>query len=49
MIFVFVDETGDPGKRKILSYGSTPYFGMTAISIIDKEYDNLRLLLSQIH
>jgi len=49
MIFVFVDETGDSGKRRILSYGSTPYFGMTAISIIDKEYDNLRLLLSQIH
>ena len=49
MIFVFVDETGDPARRKILSSGSTPYFGMVAISIIDKEYSALRLLLSQIH
>ena len=49
MIFVFVDETGDPGKRNILSLGSTPYFGMVAISIMEKDYKSLRLLLSQIH
>ena len=49
MIFVFVDDTGDPGKRKILSHGSTPYFGMVAISIMDKDYIALRHLLSQVH
>ena len=49
MIFVFVDETGDPGKRNILSLGSTPYFGMVAISIMGKDCKSLRLLLSQIH
>ena len=49
MIYVFIDETGDPGKRYILTRGSTPYFGMVAISIIDTDYHTLRLLLSQIH
>ena len=49
MIFVFVDETGDPGKRNILSCGSTPYFGMVAIGIMKKDYKALRFLLSQIH
>jgi len=49
MIYVFVDETGDPGKRDILPFGSTPYFGMAAISITAKDYKALRFLLSQIH
>jgi hypothetical protein len=49
MIFVFVDETGELGKRSIFSLGSTPYFGMVAISIVDRHYKALRLLLSQIH
>jgi len=49
MLFVFVDETGDPGKRTLLSLGSTPYYGMAAISVSDGDYDALRLLLSQIH
>jgi len=49
VIFVFVDETGDPGRRNMLSCGSTPYFGMAAISIIKKDYNALRFLLSQIH
>jgi len=47
MNFVFVDETGDTGGE--LSQGSTPYFGMVAISIMDNDYKALRLLLSQIH
>jgi hypothetical protein len=49
MLFVFVDETGEPGKRNIFSLGSTPYFGMVAISILGRDYKALRLLLSQIH
>ena len=49
MIFVFVDDTGDPGRRNILSIGSTPYFGLTAISVLDKEYETIRYLLSQVH
>lgn len=49
MNFVFVDETGDPGRRRLLSPGSTPYFGMVAVSVKDKAYKDLRLLLSQIH
>lgn len=49
MFFVFVDETGEPGEINLLSPGSTPYFGMAAISILDRDYKALRLLLSQIH
>lgn len=49
MHFVFVDETGDPGKKTLLPLGSTPYFGMVALSVADKDYVALRLLLSQIH
>jgi hypothetical protein len=49
MIFVFVDETGDPGRKRMFQLGSTPYFGMVAISVSDKDYNSLRLLLSQIH
>lgn len=49
MIFVFVDETGEPGKSNLFSLGSTPYFGLITISILGKNYKVLRLLLSQIH
>ena len=49
MIYVFVDETGEPGKGNIFSLGSTPYFGMAIVSILDSDYKALRLLLSQIH
>jgi len=49
MIFVFVDETGELGKRNILSPGSTSFFGIAAISVSDKDYEALRLLLAQIH
>lgn len=49
MLFVFVDETGEPGKRNIFSLGSTPYYGMVALSILDRDYKALRLLLSQMH
>ena len=49
MRYVFVDETGELGKRNMFSLGSTPYFGMAAISVLDKDYNALRLLLSQIH
>lgn len=49
MFFVFVDETGDPGRRMLMPLGSTPYYGMAAISVSDRDYDALRLLLSQIH
>ena len=49
MIFIFVDETGEPGKRNIFSPGSTSYFGLAAISIADRDYEALRLLLAQIH
>ncbi|MCX6011721.1 MAG: DUF3800 domain-containing protein [Chloroflexi bacterium] len=47
MDFVFVDETGDTGDESL--QGSTPYFGMAAISVTDNDYKTLRLLLSQIH
>jgi len=49
MIFIFVDETGEPGKRNIFSPGSTSYFGLASISIADRDYEALRLLLAQIH
>ena len=49
MQYVFVDETGDPGRKKGFTWKSTPYFGMATFSIGDKEYSSLRLLLSQIH
>lgn len=49
MIFIFVDETGELGKRNIFSLGSTSYFGIAAISIADRDYKVLRLLLAQIH
>ncbi len=49
MLFIFVDETGEPGKRNILSPGSTSYFGIAAISVSDRDYEALRLLLAQVH
>jgi len=45
--FVFVDETGDPGSD--ISKGASLYFGMALLSVKDKDYKALRLLLSQIH
>jgi hypothetical protein len=45
--FVFVDETGDPGSD--ISKGASLYFGMVLLSVEDKDYEALRLLLSQIH
>jgi len=45
--FVFVDETGDPGSN--ISKGASLYFGMILLSVQDKDYKALRLLLSQIH
>jgi len=47
MNFVFVDETGDPGSD--ISKGASLYFGMALLSVKDKDYKALRLLLSQIH
>ena len=47
MNFVFVDETGDPGGD--ISKGASPYFGMALLSVSDKDYKALRLLLSQVH
>lgn len=47
MIFVFVDETGDPGSE--LSKGATSSFGMALFSIKDSDYKSIRLLLSQVH
>ncbi|MBA7559174.1 hypothetical protein ES708_00788 [subsurface metagenome] len=44
-----MDETGEPEKRNIFSPGSTSYFGLAAISIADRDYEALRLLLAQIH
>jgi len=45
--FVFVDETGDPGSD--ISKGASLYFGMASLSVQDRNYEALRLLLSQIH
>lgn len=47
MKFVFVDETGDPGSD--ISKGASLYFGMALLSVEDKDYEAVRLLLSQIH
>lgn len=47
MNFVFVDEIGDPGNDT--NRGATPYFGMAAISVADKNYIAIRNLLSQIY
>lgn len=47
MNFVFVDETGDPGSE--LSKGTSSFFGMTLISVMDKDYEALQRLLSQVH
>jgi hypothetical protein len=47
MNFVFVDETGDPGSD--IAKGASLYFGMALLSVKDKDYKALRLLLSQIH
>jgi hypothetical protein len=47
MRFVFVDETGDPGSD--IENGSSPFFGMAALSIKSQDYSALRSLLSQVH
>lgn len=47
MDFVFVDETGDPGSE--MSKGASPHFGMALISVLDKNYEAVRRLLSQVH
>ncbi len=47
MNFVFVDETGEPGSD--VSKGASLYFGMALLSVKDKDYEALRLLLSQVH
>jgi len=45
--FVFVDETGDRGSD--ISKGASLYFGMALLSVQDKDYKALRLLLAQVH
>jgi len=47
MNLVFVDETGDPGSK--WSKGASPFFGMALISVMDKDYEALKRLLSQVH
>jgi hypothetical protein len=47
MNFIFIDETGDPGK--LSAEGSSTYFGMASISISKEDYNAFRMLLSQVH
>jgi len=45
MNFVFVDETGEPGRRA----GGSAHFGMALLCVKDDDYESIRGLLSQIH
>lgn len=47
MLFVFVDETGDPGAD--VAKGASAHFGMALLSVRDEDYRVVRLLLSQVH
>ncbi len=47
MHFVFVDDTGDPGRE--VSKGASPHFGMALLSVKDNDYEAIRRLLSQVH
>lgn len=47
MNFVFIDETGEPGSE--ISKGASPFFGFALLSVMDKGYEPLRLLLAQVH
>jgi hypothetical protein len=47
MKYLFVDDTGDPGSEMLK--GASSFFGLALLSVQDKDYKALRLLLSQIH
>jgi len=45
--FVFVDETGDLGNE--VSKGASPFFGLSLLSVMERDYKSLQFLLSQVH